>query len=196
MYKRQGYGITTGDGIYVAAPEIQDSTPSIVYQQPAYTSVDGMKRSDGSIGTLKIPSLGINMKVWEGETNTSMSKGLGHYSSTSAWDGNVGMCGHNRGAKYVIGNIKDMEEGDLITYTTVDVYKRQVMDSIMPFLRDTYDYIIIDCGLKHELLTVNALAASDYCICLLYTSGHSPSLQTGGHPCRAGWREYSGRPVR
>ena len=40
----------------------------------------------------------------------------------------------------------------------------KVMDSIMPFLRDTYDYIIIDCGLKHELLTVNALAASDYCI--------------------------------
>ena len=27
-----------------------------------------------------------------------------------------------------------------------------------------YDYIIIDCGLKHELLTVNALAAADYCI--------------------------------
>lgn len=114
-----GYGITTGDGIYVAAPEIQDSTPTIVYQQPAYTSVDGMERSDGSIGTLKIPSLGINMKVWEGETNASMSKGLGHYSSTSAWDGNVAMCGHNRGSKYVIGDIKDMEKGDLITYTTV-----------------------------------------------------------------------------
>ena len=29
---------------------------------------------------------------------------------------------------------------------------------------EIYDYIIIDCGLKHELLTVNALAASDYCI--------------------------------
>lgn len=27
-----------------------------------------------------------------------------------------------------------------------------------------YDYIIIDCGLKHELLTINALSASDYCI--------------------------------
>ena len=40
----------------------------------------------------------------------------------------------------------------------------KVMDSLMPFLRDAYDYIIIDCGLKHELLTVNALAASDYCI--------------------------------
>lgn len=27
-----------------------------------------------------------------------------------------------------------------------------------------YDYILIGCGLKHELLTVNALAASNYCI--------------------------------
>lgn len=31
-----------------------------------------MERKDGSIGTLKIPSLDINMKVWEGETNASM----------------------------------------------------------------------------------------------------------------------------
>ena len=60
--------------------------PSTSYQSSAYTSVDGMERKDGSIGTLKIPSLNINMKVWEGETNTSMAKGLGHYSSTSGWD--------------------------------------------------------------------------------------------------------------
>ncbi len=85
----------------------------------AFTSVSGMERSDGSIGTIKIPSLDINMKVWESETNTSMSKGLGHYSSTSGWDGNVGVCGHNRGAKYVIGSIKDLEIGDTIKYTTV-----------------------------------------------------------------------------
>lgn len=39
--------------------------PSTSYQPSAYTSVDGMERKDGSIGTLKIPSLNINMKVWE-----------------------------------------------------------------------------------------------------------------------------------
>lgn len=89
------------------------------YQPSAYTSVNGMERKDGSIGTLKIPSLNINMKVWEGETNTSMAKGLGHYSSTSGWDGNIGVCGHNRGAKYTIGNIKNLKDGDTITYTTV-----------------------------------------------------------------------------
>ena len=114
-----GYGITTEGGVYVSAPEVLTPSTSILYQQPAYTSVEGMERSDGSIGTVQIPSLNISLKVWEGETNASMSKGLGHYSSTSAWDGNVAVCGHNRGSKYVIGAIKDMEEGDLITYTTI-----------------------------------------------------------------------------
>ena len=38
-----------------------------------------------------------------------------------------------------------------------------IMTSLLTELTG-YDYIIIDCGLKHELLTVNALAAADYCI--------------------------------
>ena len=40
----------------------------------------------------------------------------------------------------------------------------KVMAELLEHLRASYDYIIIDCGLKHELLTVNALAASDFCI--------------------------------
>lgn len=40
----------------------------------------------------------------------------------------------------------------------------KVMALIADVLRNRYDYIIIDCGLKYELLTVNALSASDYCI--------------------------------
>ena len=96
------------------------STPQItVPNTPAYTSVEGMAYQDGSIGTLSIPRLGINVKVWEGETTTSMAKGVAHYSSTSAWAGNVGLCGHNRGAKYNIGTIKDLVAGDTITYTTM-----------------------------------------------------------------------------
>ena len=39
-----------------------------------------------------------------------------------------------------------------------------VLDKLLASLCGLYDYIIIDCGLKHELLTVNALAAADYCI--------------------------------
>ena len=43
-------------------------------------------------------------------------------------------------------------------------YCEQVMDNLLAPLKSEYDYIIIDCGLQHELLTINALAASDYCI--------------------------------
>lgn len=117
-----------------------------VLSVPAYTSVDGMERKDGSIGTLKIPSLNINMKVWEGETNASMAKGLGHYSSTSGWDGNVGICGHNRGAKYNIGSIKNLEIGDTITYSTVYgtrtyavILVKTISDSDWSYLQATAD---------------------------------------------------------
>lgn len=46
----------------------------------------------------------------------------------------------------------------------IDAPCEKVLDSVVERLNNSYDYIIIDCGLKHELLTVNALAASDYCI--------------------------------
>ena len=100
-------------------PTAPTTSATPTYQQPAYTSVEGMAYKDGSIGTVMIPTLGIDMKVWEGETADSMKKGLGHYSSTSAWNGNVAVCGHNRGSKYVIGAIKDLKQGDIITYTTM-----------------------------------------------------------------------------
>ena len=38
------------------------------------------------------------------------------------------------------------------------------MDDLLASLKVTYDYIIIDCGLQHELPAVNALAPSDDCI--------------------------------
>ena len=118
------YGIGGGpltelviEGTGGSGTAVTPTKPSI--QQSGYTSVQGMAYKDGSIGTVKIPRLGLNVKVWEGESTASMAKGLGHYSSTSAWDGNVGACGHNRGARYNIGAIKNLVAGDTITYTTI-----------------------------------------------------------------------------
>ena len=110
---------TSGGSSSPGVSVIPDNPQITVPSTPAYTSVEGMAYKDGSIGTVSIPRLGLNVKVWEGETSTSMAKGLGHYSSTSGWAGNVGMCGHNRGAKYNIGTIKNLKQGDVITYTTI-----------------------------------------------------------------------------
>lgn len=74
--------------------------------------------SDGSIGTLSIPKLNKTIKVYEGETLENMKKGIGHFESTSVWDGNVALAGHNRGAAAYFSFVKSLTVGDKLTYTT------------------------------------------------------------------------------
>lgn len=55
----------------------------------------------------------------------------------------------------------------LSQYNGMDDSQRKcesIIGNVLSLLRQNYDYIIIDCGMKYELLTVNALAAADYCI--------------------------------
>jgi len=151
-----GYGVSGGGPITVLTeagsgaagspeaflPATSISGPTVtVPQKTAYTSVEGMARKDGSIGTVEIPSLDISLKVWEGETDASMKKGLGHYSSTSAWNGNVCVCGHNRGTKYVIGDIKNLEKGDTITYTTAYGTRTYQVSSVQIISNTDWSYL-------------------------------------------------------
>lgn len=108
-------------GIYDAAYGNYDTgySSDFTSDTPAFTSVSDLKRADGSIGTLYIPSLSITMKAYEGTGSGSMAKGAGHFTDTSGWNGNIGLCGHNRGATYTIGSIKNLKAGDTIQYTTV-----------------------------------------------------------------------------
>ena len=47
-----------------------------------------------------------------------MKKGVGHLPSTSCWNGNIGLVGHNRGTNDYFGDLKNLEIGDEMTYTT------------------------------------------------------------------------------
>ncbi len=131
----------TGAGSGSTATVIPETPQITVPSTPAYTSVQGMAYTDGSIGTLNIAKLGINVKVWEGETDTSMAKGVAHYSSTSAWDGNVGLAGHNRGAKYNIGTIKNLVAGDTITYTTMYGTRTYQVTSVKTIANNDWSYL-------------------------------------------------------
>ena len=116
------YGIqASGGSIYPdstgsAYPVQWDDVPTLPTSQ--ITSAADVERADGSVGTLVIPSLGIRFKAYEGTDSAAMRKGVGHFPSTSAWDGNIGLCGHNRGSSHNIGSIKDLEIGDTIRYET------------------------------------------------------------------------------
>ena len=91
------------------------STLSTQNTQAQTLNTAAIQYSDGSIGTLAIPRFNVNEKVYEGETLANLAKGLGHFSCTSAFDGNVGICGHNNMAFKCLQNLNP---GDEIIYTT------------------------------------------------------------------------------
>lgn len=110
---------TTDDPIYVPY------TPDIAMSQ--------LKKSDGSYGTVSIARVGLSAKVYEGATTTSMAKGAGHYEGTAAWNGNVGLFGHNRGSHAYFSTLKNVKLGDTVTYSTTQgtrTYKVTFVGSI------------------------------------------------------------------
>lgn len=75
--------------------------------------------SNGSLGTLKIPSIGLTVGIYEGTGSAPLLKGAGHFEGTSIWLGNVCLAGHNRGVRNDFGKIHTLKSGDTITLTTV-----------------------------------------------------------------------------
>jgi sortase A len=73
---------------------------------------------DGSIGTLYVERTGKTIKIYEGEDLSNLKIGAGHFSSTSTWAGNVALAGHNRGGSAYFSFVKDLQNGDKLTYTT------------------------------------------------------------------------------
>lgn len=72
----------------------------------------------GAIGQLSIPSIGLNKYIYEGTSTSNMQKGIAHFDSTSGWQGNVALAGHNRGNYAYFGKLKDVQIGDTVVYKT------------------------------------------------------------------------------
>ena len=84
-----------------------------------YTDVTSdLYYSNGSLGTLKIPAIGLTVKIVQGTDSAALAKGAGHFTNTSIWDGNVALAGHNRGVTNHFGKIHTLDTGDTITLTT------------------------------------------------------------------------------
>ena len=128
-------GITTGGGTsgsytgnissegYIENNTNYNSMPDYTYNEDYFqypiTDVSEVRdSSDGSIGTLRIPEIDLKVTAYDGDTYEAMKKGVGHIASTSAWDVNIGLVGHNRGSNDYFRKLKNLELGDEITYKT------------------------------------------------------------------------------
>ena len=98
-------------------PTVSGGTSSI--QTTAFTSVTSdLYYSNGSLGAIKIPSIGLTVGVYEGTDSAALAKGAGHFEGASIWNGNVAVAGHNRGVRNDFGKIHTLKSGDIITLTT------------------------------------------------------------------------------
>lgn len=107
-----------GGGAALAFPS-PDSVNSGAAADDAFTDVTkDLYYTNGSLGTLKIPAIGLTVKVYQGTGSATLKKGAGHFEETSIWDGNVALASHNRGGSDYFAEIHTLEVGDRITLTT------------------------------------------------------------------------------
>lgn len=131
----------TGGGTAALPGAVDTSYPTASGPVTAFTNVTSdLYYSNGSLGTLEIPSIGLKVKIMQGTDSAALAKGAGHFTGTSIWNGNVALAGHNRGVTNHFGKIHTLDTGNTITlttalgtrtYTVTSVTKVDVMDSTM-----------------------------------------------------------------
>ncbi len=84
----------------------------------SYTVQAQLAVTNGHFGAVSIGNHKLFAYVYPGATYESMQKGAGHVDGTSVWNGNVALCGHNRGSWPYFGTLKNVQVGDIITYRT------------------------------------------------------------------------------
>ena len=85
----------------------------------SYTAQTQLVSTNGHFGAVSVGNRKLFAYVYPGATYESMRKGAGHVDSTSVWNGNVALCGHNRGSWPYFGTLKNVQVGDVITYRTL-----------------------------------------------------------------------------
>lgn len=119
-----------------------------------YTALtDAFYYTAGHIGRLSIPEIDLSVKVYEGATAGNMKKGAAHIKQTSFWDGNVVLCGHNRGDSDYFKDIHKLEAGDLICYTTKLGEKWYRVDRVSKVHEANYSVLLPSANDELTLLT-------------------------------------------
>ena len=129
---------------------------------------------DDEIGTLTIPDILLdNAPIRESVELSTLSKTIGHFPSTSIYEGNVGLASHNSGSQGdFFKNLKKIKIGSEIFYQTNYGTKRYVVTTKEIISEEDWSYLqetennritLITCvaGQKDKRLCVQAIESSE-----------------------------------
>lgn len=111
--------VINGGSAVVVTPGTPISSGSSSSSSTGFTEVTrDLYYSGGHLATLKIPTIDLSVRVYQGTDSKTLARGVGHFEETSIWEGNVALAAHNRGANDYFGEIHTLDIGDRITLTT------------------------------------------------------------------------------
>lgn len=129
---------------------------------------------DDEIGTLTIPDILLdNVPIRESVELSTLAQTIGHFPSTSIYEGNVGLASHNSGSQGdFFKNLKKIKIGSEIFYQTNYGTKRYIVttkevidEEDWSYLQETEDnrITLITCvsGQKEKRLCVQAIESSE-----------------------------------
>lgn len=110
----------------------------------------GIQYKKGNNWRIIIQKINVNAPILEGTTKEILRRGVGHFETTSKWNGNICLAAHNQGYKYnYFQEIKNLEIGDIITYITekgtkkYEVIKNEtIKETDLSCIKDTNENII------------------------------------------------------
>lgn len=98
---------------------------------------------DNEIGTLTIPDILLeNAPIRESVELSTLAETIGHFPSTSIYEGNVGLASHNSGNKGdFFKNLKSIKIGSEIYYQTEYGTKRYIVEMKEIIKEDDWSYL-------------------------------------------------------
>ena len=165
---------TAENGVLVVRPEglsteqDKSETPDTVWEQDAVATYNAftlpekamLDEEKGSIGGLCIPALGLSGYVYEAEDEMeAMSRGIAHFKSTSAYDGNVGLSAHNisfDGTDGYFKNLHTLKTGDTVSYKTA-LGEREYEVSLVKTISET-DWSYLSRSTENRLTMVTCIS--------------------------------------
>lgn len=92
---------------------------SKIEEEKVLFSIEKISQDSNVLGKIKIPAIGVEAPIEEGTTADILKESVGHFSSTSYWNGNVALASHNRGTyAHYFANINNLNVNDEIIYQT------------------------------------------------------------------------------
>lgn len=114
-------------------------------KRDTYTLPEQAQMKNGSLGVLSIPKIGLSVNVYETDDEMeAMTRGLAHFKTTSAFDGNTGMCGHNvnlDGSAGYFYNLHKLVVGDTISYKTALGQRSYTVETVKEIAETDWSYL-------------------------------------------------------